>query len=301
MIQPSINPVSLDVIFTRLDQQYQPIATDSGNRLRVRPTTAMVRSDAAMLERIMRNLISNALRYTQSGRVLVATRRRNNRLRIEIYDTGAGIPNDELDNIFLEFHQLGNPERDRQQGLGLGLAIVNRLVHLLDHTIEVRSRLGSGSCFMITLPIASGSPRSVTNQPPSPTTRLLNDLTGSQILVLDDDTSILTAMARLLESWGCNVFTATSLLEAQALLQQEQLNLDLLIVDYRLRDRASGLDAAMALQEQLPSQVPVLVITGDTAPARLQEAQTSGYPLLHKPVQPAKLRNVVRHLIRRRK
>jgi PAS domain S-box-containing protein len=294
VVHPKIGSVAVVGLFQRLETEYQSMARETGNALRVRPSQAIVQSDPSMLERILRNLLSNALRYSINGRVLVAARRRGTRLRFEVYDTGPGIPADRLDDIFLEFYQLGNPGRDRRQGLGLGLAIVKRIATLLGHELAVRSRLGHGSCFAITVPLSQESPSSL----PSPATTVPGlELRNHRVLVLDDDQAILAAMEGLLKRWGCKVSTAASLEEAQETLAASALPPELLIVDYRLHDQASGLDAATALQTVLGCRVPVLVITGDTAPDRLREAQASGYPLLHKPVQPAKLRSMMRHLI----
>jgi signal transduction histidine kinase len=294
VVQPKVGTVAVAGLFQRLETEYQSLAQETGNRLRVRPCQALVQSDAAMLERMLRNLISNALRYTSKGRVLVVARHRGAKLRIEVYDTGSGIPANKLDDIFQEFYQLGNPERDRRQGLGLGLAIVRRVAALLGHDITVRSRLGHGSCFAISLPLARKSPQQAPLPAPTPPGLELKD---RRVLVLDDDSAILAAMEGLLKCWGCQVSTATSLEEARVKIVASATAPELLIVDYRLRGQASGLNAAAALQAVLDHRVPVLVITADTAPDRLREAQASGYPLLHKPVQPAKLRSIMRHLI----
>jgi signal transduction histidine kinase len=280
--------------FQRLETEYRSPAWENGTSLRMRPCRAIVQSDATMLERILRNLISNALRYTRGGRVLVGARCRGGKLRIEVYDNGPGIPEEQLDNIFLEFHQLGNPERDRHQGLGLGLAIVKRLAALLGHDITVRSRWGHGSCFAITVPLVRDSScHSLSSTTTTPT----KALRGHRVLVLDDDKAVLAAMEGLLERWGCAVIQASSLEEAREQLKATVSPPELLIVDYRLQGRASGLEAVAILQKALQRYVPALVITGDTAPDRLREAEASGYPLLHKPVQPAKLRSALHHLL----
>ncbi|HPF59084.1 MAG TPA: ATP-binding protein [Candidatus Competibacteraceae bacterium] len=294
-----VNPFGVLVerrLFKRSETEHRSAIRETSNVLRMRPSPVIVQSDPAMLERILRNLISNALRYTQNGRVLVGARRLGDKLRIEVHDTGPGIPNDQLENIFLEFHQLGNPERDRHQGLGLGLAIVKRLAALLGHQITVRSHLGRGSCFSITLPIAQESTSCLASSPAVIAGRELQD---RQILILDDDSAVLEAMEGLLQRWGCTVIKAASLEEAQEKLKTSSLPPELLIVDYRLRGDLSGLEAVEILQKNLRRYVPTLVITGDTSPDHLREAEASGYPLLHKPVQPAKLRGVLRHLIRR--
>ncbi|MBE2293972.1 MAG: PAS-domain containing protein [Phycisphaerales bacterium] len=293
-----INPFGVVLerrLFKRSETEHRPTVRETNNILRMRPSPVVVQSDPAMLERILRNLISNALHYTQNGHVLVGTRRLRDQLRIEVHDTGPGIPSDQLDNIFLEFHQLGNPERDRRQGLGLGLAIVKRLAALLGHHIAVRSHLGRGSCFSITLPIVHESASYLAASPVMAAGRELQD---RRILMLDDDIAVLEAMEGLLQHWGCSVITAASLEEAREKLKAGAPPPELLIVDYRLRGDLSGLEAVEILQKNLRRYVPTLIITGDTSPDHLREAEASGYPLLHKPVQPAKLRGVLRHLIR---
>lgn len=320
VVHPTIGPVAVARLFKRLETEYQshginpfgpllerrlfkrpetehqPTAQGTGNTLHIRPNQAIVQSDPALLERILRNLISNALRYTHNGRVLVGARRRGDKLRIEVYDTGIGIPEDQLENIFLEFHQLGQPEQDRRQGLGLGLglAIVKRLAALLQHEIKVRSQVGRGSCFAITAPlIQDSSCHSLSSTTATPD----KALRGHRVLVLDDDKAVLAAMDGLLERWGCAVIKASSLEEAREQLKATALPPELLIVDYRLQGQFSGLEAVAILQKALRRYVPALVITGDTAPDRLREAEASGYPLLHKPVQPAKLRSALHHLL----
>jgi len=321
VIRPNVGPVAVAELFKRLETEYQShginlfgtlrerrrfqrqdtgryaLNRETGNTLRIRSSQAVVQSDPAMLERILRNLISNALRYTRNGRVLAGARRRGDRLRIEVYDTGPGIPEDQLDNIFLEFHRLGDPGRDRHQGLGLGLAIVNRLVALLGHEIEVRSRLEHGSRFSITVPLYRDATR-YTRAAPSALPAMT--LRGHRVLVLDDDKAVLAAMDGLLERWGCTVIKAGSLDEARGQIAADLPPPELLIVDYRLEDGFSGPEAVAILQKDLRRYVPALVITGDTAPDRLREAEASGYPLLHKPVQPAKLRSTLHHLLQPR-
>jgi CheY-like chemotaxis protein/anti-sigma regulatory factor (Ser/Thr protein kinase) len=295
VVRPEIGPVELGALLERLNDEHQPIAAVTGNRLRVRAARATVLTDASMLQRILANLVSNALRYTVDGRVLVGARRRGRSLRIEVYDNGPGIPADALGDIFLEFHQLGNPERDRRKGLGLGLAIVKRLADLLGHGIEVRSTIGRGSRFSVTLPFATAPQRAAT--PAAATAAFGADLHGRRVLVLDDDVSVLDAMRSLLERWGCDVVTTSTPEEAEAELVSGAGTPDMLIVDYRLRRHASGIETIGRLQQVAANRIPALVITGDTAPDRLREAQESGYPLLHKPVKPAQLRAVMRQLI----
>jgi len=299
VVKPELAPVHLDDLFQRLDEELAGEALERGNRLRFRPCGAWVHSDPAMLERILRNLVGNALRYTQDGRVLVAGRRRGQDLRLEVRDTGCGIPHDRIGECFVEFQQIDNPQRDRTQGLGLGLAIVQRLARLLGHhPVEVCSEVGRGSLFAIRLPLL--------DRPPTAPVRGARPGQGAadavesqlRVLVLDDDHLVCDAMAALLSGWGYQVSLATSL--DQALSSASGLSADLLIADYRLPGEVTGADAIKAIHRQAGRAIPALVITGDTAPGRLRECATLGYPLLHKPVDPAKLRTTLRLLARRR-
>lgn len=297
IVKPVIQPFALAALFEHLQAEFQPIALENHNGLSIRPTLAMVNTDSAMLERMLRNLIGNALRYTENGRVLMAARARGQNIEIQILDNGAGIPEDQFDEIFIEFHQLQNPARDRRQGLGLGLAIVKRLAKLLHHDIKVVSRLGHGSCFSITLPMVHPTTKPESGQLIERADVIKDALLGCRVLVLDDDSAVLEGMQGLLRRWGCNVIIAGSPAEAAERLAANVHRLELLIVDYRLPDNVSGIDVARNLQTRLGYPFAVLIITGDTGPERLKEASISGYPLLHKPTEPAKLRSVLQYLM----
>ena len=297
VVKPNVECFTLAELFARLKSDFMPIASENHNELRIRRTTASVYSDPAMLERMLRNLIGNALRYTQNGRVLVAVRPHGENVQIQVFDNGPGIPEDQLDEVFIEFHQLGNPARDRRQGLGLGLAIVKRLASLLKHEVNVVSHVDRGCCFSITVPLAHGMQA-------EPTTKLIDrtsihSLDGCPVLVLDDDIAVLEGMRGLLTRWGCQVITACSSIEAFDEINVNLTKPKLLIVDYRLPDNVSGIQFAKKLQTRLAYPVSVLIITGDTGPERLREADASGYSLLHKPVQPAKLRSTIQYLLSR--
>jgi len=298
VVEPKVGPTGIDALFQRLETELSAAAREQGNRLRFRPCRAWVQTDPAMLERILRNLIGNALRYTDRGRVLVAGRRRGTELRLEVWDTGCGIPKERIDEIFVEFQQLGNPQRDRTQGLGLGLAIVRRLARLLGHRLEVRSTPGRGSCFAIYLPPLPKHDRERSPEAPAPEQTLAGDTERLLVLVLDDDSIVREAMAELLRDWGYEILLAATLDEALAVTDERPP--DLLVVDYRLPGDVTGGDAIQALHARAERSIPALVITGDTAPDRLREATARGYPLLHKPVQPAKLRSTLRYLAQHR-
>ena len=296
IVLPTIEPFELADLFIRLQSEFQPIALETHNALSIRMPSIRVNTDPVMLERMLRNLIGNALRYTQNGRVLVAARPRGLQVEIKVIDTGKGIPEDQLDDIFIEFHQLHNPERDRRQGLGLGLAIVKRLANLLHHDLKVTSKVGRGSCFSISLPLAIKTTHAQSTHHDETAVPHNYSLAGHQVLILDDDIAVLKGMDGLLTRWGCQVLSASSTTEALEQVAACKSKLSLLIVDYRLPNNMSGIDVAKELQEQLGYPIAILIVTGDTGPERLREAKASGYPLLHKPVQPAKLRSTLQYL-----
>jgi signal transduction histidine kinase/CheY-like chemotaxis protein len=252
-------------------------------------------SDPLLFERIVANLVGNAIRYTPHGRVLVACRRRGERLRVEVRDSGLGIAADDQQVIFQEFVQLGNVERARDKGLGLGLAIVRRLVNLLGHRLELRSALGRGSVFAIELPAAA---------PPDPVpgdreALALGHFDGLQVMLADDDALALSAMSSLLASWGCEVtaaHTADELLDALASRSAP----DILITDLRLGGATDGLALIAAVRAQTgQAGLPAVLISGDTAPESLARIQAAGVPLLHKPVRPARMRALMHRLLTR--
>jgi signal transduction histidine kinase/CheY-like chemotaxis protein len=257
--------------------------------------SATMFSDPVLIERIVRNLISNAVRHTQSGRVVVGCRRRGERVRVEVWDTGPGIPVQERDRIFEEYFQLKNPERDRAMGLGLGLAIVRRLSVLLDCPIKLRSQPGRGSCFSVEIPRATTTARSDKCN----TVDAIAETIRGLIVVVDDEAAIRDAMCSLLTGWGYAVVTAGSGAEMVADLARSAARPDLIICDYRLRGAENGVDVVRQLRTQCNEAVPAMLVTGDTALDRLVEAQASGLLLLHKPVPKGKLRAAIANLIAR--
>ena len=288
---------SFDVaeLLEKLAQEYAALASQKGLDFHCVIRDAVVFSDPAQLERILRNLLDNALKYTERGGILLACRRRGERVLLQVYDTGRGIPPECLDEIFLEFTQIDNPERDASQGLGLGLAIVDRLNRLLGHRLDVRSTVGRGSVFSLWLNAGRES-------------RLLPAVPGlaeaspqggrrESLLVIDDDESIRTGMAKLLTQWGYQAIGADSAQTALARLRQSRLTPDLLLVDYRLADGHTALDVIDLLQARLGREIPAIIITGDTDPARIREAHDSGYLLLHKPLEARRLKLCIETLL----
>jgi two-component system, sensor histidine kinase len=257
-----------------------------------RPCSAMVHTDPLLIERILRNLIANAVRHTDAGRVVVGCRRRAGAICVQVWDTGPGIPLTERERIFQEYFQLHNPERDRAMGLGLGLAIVRRLSNLLFCPVTLRSNLGHGSCFSIEIPEANEASNIV-----EPVVDSSAELVRGLILVIDDEAAIRDAMLSLLTSWGYAVITAGSVAEMLASLAQCPKRPDMIICDYRLRGGENGIDVVRRLQSECNEAIPAMLITGDTAADRLLEAQASGLLLLHKPVPNGKLRAAIVNLM----
>lgn len=290
--QPEVRDFRVDDICERLLNDYLPEAQAKRLTLKCEPCGAVVRSDPALLERILRNYVSNAIRYTEKGEVRVACRTVDGSLRVEVADSGIGIPTAYHRDIFSEFHQLGNPERDRAKGLGLGLAIVERVARMLDHPIDLESTSGKGSCFSVTVPF--GDPANVARPVASGVADAPQDLAGMRVVIVDDEISVREGMCTLLEQWGCRVTGAGSEEEAVATLKNRNGAPDVIIVDYRLRDERTGVQVVDRLRREFGKSIPALIVTGDTAPERLREARASGYPLVHKPIQPAALRTFLR-------
>lgn len=255
--------------------------------LKIESCDAYTESDPTLLERILRNLVVNAIRYTESGRIIIHCQERSGSLQLSVEDTGMGIAPDQVENIFEEFTQLGNPERDRTKGLGLGLSIVRRLALLLNHPLELDSQPGQGSVFMLNLPLRE-QPSHQTQGSQRKKYDADTDLSLT-VLVVDDDPEVRTGMRLLLESWGCRVLCAATAEEALRYASQSK-PFDALVADFRLPGNARGTRLIEKIRKLQGRSLPALLVTGDTESARLQEARELGLELLHKPVQPARLR-----------
>lgn len=288
LIVPTPVDMQIGPLLDRLGAEYHAQAAAKGLRLRVVGNAATIRSDPALLERILRNLIENALRYTERGGVLIGCRRQGGNLHIDVVDTGIGIQSDKHEEIFEEFFQVGNPERDRNKGLGLGLAVVRRLARLLGHRIELRSLPGRGSVFRVEVPAVTLSSPGSDRLKSVPAM----DVGHGLILVIDDEPLVRQGLQAMLEGWGYRVLTAGSIEDAVLHVESGEWPAAIL-ADYRLRGGETGLDAIRAVCERLNMPVPATVITGDTAPERLVEVRAGGHALLHKPVAANDLRNAV--------
>lgn len=292
VIEPQRCTFHLQPLLHKLEIELGGQADAKGIVYRSRETALAVDSDPALLELMLRNLITNAIRYTEHGGVLIGCRRRGDHVSIEVVDTGIGIDPAHQTEIFREFHQLGNPERDRTKGLGLGLAITDGLAHSLGHVITLVSAVGRGSIFRISVPLSRRgfsdyAFNSLAIQPDYGTC-----LRGLCVLVIDDDPIVLQAMEHLLSDWGCDCRIEEHVDDA-ALQRLAGWPVQIVISDFRLRDEQTGANAIQKVRAVFGSALPALLITGDTAPERLREARASGIPLLHKPVSPRQLHHAL--------
>lgn len=280
------HPVNFELqsLLCKLCLEYAPQAEEKGLFFRQRDTPWAAFADPALVALVVRNLISNAIRYTHSGGILVACRKSGSCAIIEVWDTGIGIATADHERIFKEFLQLENPERDRTKGLGLGLAIVQGLCRVMGSQVSLRSTPGQGSVFRLHLPLATGA----VVRPEAAVSVTPHSLLGLRLLVVEDESAIRLSMQQLLESWGC-VCTAVASLD-EALQLSAAIAPDVLITDYRLRGAVTGRDVIVALRHRYGQTLPCVIVTGDTAPDRLRDAQDTGAVLLHKPIETDRLK-----------
>lgn len=288
MVTPSIEEFAIAELLDPLYAAYEPVATARGLRWTVDGAGVAVRSDRTLLSRLLRNLVENALRYTEVGEVALECSVEREALRITVRDTGIGIPADHLDRIFDEFHQVGNPERDRQQGLGLGLAIVRRISRLLDHPIEVESVAGRGSRFSVLVALGS-----VGSTAPAPASSSPLAGVGRLAVLVDDDAIVLMGLHAMLSDWGYDVVAAGDADQAMAELAAEDRRPDIVIADYRLRARRVGTEVILRVRERYGANVPGVILTGETGPECQQDAALHGLMVVHKPVTPRQLAAVL--------
>ena len=289
VIEPEFGGIPLLDIFDQLGMEFAPQAAAKGLELRVVPADYWVRSDPALLERILRNLLTNAIRYTAKGKILLGARRSGSSVRVEVWDTGIGIDDKTLEHVFEEFYQANDP--DCSDGLGLGLAIIQRLATLLGHNLNVRSWPDRGSVFDITLSLTEELPAPGHRERHAP--RPAGNLQGRLVLLIDDDPIILEGEEAMIEDWGCRVITAASISDAVETVRDAGIIPDVIIADLRLRGAETGLDAVAALNKILARPVPAIIVTGDTDPNRIKQASASGLAILNKPVEPAELQSAI--------
>ncbi len=297
VVEPVLYDFPIDPMLERLRENFMARARERGLKLRVVSCRAWVHSDPVPLERILQNLLSNALRYTSKGGIVLGCRRRRKSLRIEVWDSGSGIPETQQKNIFQEFVQLDNSANERGKGLGLGLAIVERLAQLLHHRITLVSRVGAGSRFSVDVPRISPQPAALSSRQAVEPPARDEDLSGTLIAVIDDQALVRAGMHGLLTAWGYQVVVAGSADEAEAQFHNLRRP-DALICDYRLPGEENGLQLVTRLRETYATAAtPCILISGDTAPLLGHQAKTAGCHLMHKPVRPATLRALLGELL----
>ena len=302
IIKPQIQAVNVDDLIANLFSEFLPIAKENNLELRHRPCDLMIKSDPVLLATILRNLLQNAIRYTPEGKVLVTCRKYRDKVLLQVWDTGNGIADEYQELIFTEFQQLQNPERDQNKGLGLGLAICRRLSILLNIPLSLKSVISKGSVFSLELELMSSSEieeykKAQQNKLQSLDTSE-NNFHEATILVIDDNEAILKAMSSLLESWDCIVITSNSVKSTKEIAKNHIGRIDAIIADFRLRKNTTGVDAIQAFNEIASYHPSAMLITGETAPEKIQEVSSHGIPVLHKPIKGPHLKIALGRLLR---
>lgn len=295
-MRPELSTFRLDEITDQLGREFAPVAADKGLKLAVIGTSVSVRSDRKLLRRVLQNLVSNAIKYTPRGRVIVGVRHLKGRVRVEVWDTGLGIASGQQQLVFREFKRLEQGAKVAP-GLGLGLSIVERIARVLDHPLTLRSKPGMGSVFSVEMPTAVAVP----------STRVLENvaashgsaLAGLVVLAIDNEPSILEGMSTVLSGWGCTALTAASQREAERVVHKHRLTPDILLADYHL-DEADGLEAIVNLRWKLGKPIPAVLITADRSPGLRTLAAEKDVQMLPKPIRPAALRALLAQLIAQR-
>jgi signal transduction histidine kinase len=296
-VAPDVTTFPVDPLLRRIENMFAADARAKSLRLRVLPSELWVRSDRVLLERILLNLVSNAVRYTEHGGIIVGCRHRGKALRIDVWDSGIGIPENQQQNIFGEFYQVAGAQAGGP-GLGLGLAIVDRMCRLLDHPIELASTQDKGSRFSITVPRAPAQVEPA--EIPHPLRAMMQPFTGKFVVVIDDDRLVLDGVCGLLRGWGCHVTASTSSGAALASLYELQQRPDLIISDHHFTHGENGIAVIERLRHSFNAPIPALLVTGDISVGRKQEAEVGGFELLQKPVPPMILRATVNEILKQR-
>jgi signal transduction histidine kinase len=289
-LEPEITAFPLNEMFDRLKVEFSPMASENGLELQFIPTQLWVRSDRRLLRRVLQNLVSNAIKYTPKGKVLIGVRRRGDQVLIQVCDTGPGIPKTKRALIFKEFQRL-EETANLVRGLGLGLSIVERIGKVLGHRIDLQSVPGRGSVFAVELPQAEPRPQT---EPSVPSVPSLGRIAGLNVLCIDNEPAVLEGMETMLSGWGCTVATAHGINDALDRLRTMPRP-DIILADYHLDD-STGTDAIAAICAAAKAQIPAIIITADHSPEVQRELRTRGYPLLRKPLKAAALRALMYQL-----
>ncbi|WP_415898362.1 NahK/ErcS family hybrid sensor histidine kinase/response regulator [Neptuniibacter sp. QD48_11] len=294
-VQPDISDFRINQLLLSMVNEFETIAENKNIRLKLAECSAAVTSDSRLLLRIIRNFISNAIRYTNEGSVLVGCRRKGRMLSIQVWDTGLGIPEEKQQLVFKEFQQLENKSAKDRQGVGLGLAIVERIAHMLGHRLVVKSVPDKGSMFAVEVPLVEQLPLEV---PAQQFNQFGSDqLSNLVVLVIDNEENIQASMEALLTQWGCFVITASSFSEALEKCTDEYIVPELILADYHLDFYLLGTDAIDGLREHFGLDIPAVILTADRSSECRQLFENKGLSLINKPVKPGKLRALITHLV----
>lgn len=297
VIKPDISAFDLRDLLNNIAREFRQLAQAEGLVLDFVPSSAVVESDSQLLARILRNFLTNAIRYTRRGRILLGCRRRRDHVLLQVWDTGPGIPADKLDEIFQEFKRIRPDDGRKDKGLGLGLAIVDKIARMLGHEVTVASVEGRGSVFSVQVPLGRLTPRkSAREDAPGPASG--QSLGGARVWVIDNDRAICEGMKTLLEGWDCQVTTAVSLADLEQKVAIADSPVDLIVADYHLDNGDNGVDVVAAINRRRRQAAPVLMVTANYSNELKRHICELGYLLMNKPVRPMKLRSVLQHILR---
>jgi len=299
VFNPQLEEISLAELFESLESDFKPIADQRKLQLRFRPTDIYVESDRSMLRRVLQNFISNAINYTDTGGVLIGAKKRGQSIRLDIVDTGIGIPDNQHNKIFEEFHR-GTPPKHHQDtlsgGLGLGLAIVSRMLNTLEHPMTFRSVPGSGTRFQISVPAVSNPISAPPTNNKSADVSRLQGVLGTRILLVENDEPVLNAMCDLLKRWHCDTRVAKNLNEATGQLKASDWTPDVIVADQHLDHGDLGTETIAMARETTRQVVPAIIITADPSDELESYTKDHGIELMYKPVKPAQLRALLAHV-----
>ena len=295
VLKPEFRPVAISTLFEVLRQEFTPVAAKRHLVLKIRPCAETVLSDPMMLRRILQNLLANALRYTQRGSVLMGCRLKGANVSIEVHDTGPGIPEAQREGIFMEF-QRGETSVGDNAGIGLGLSIVRRFATELSHEIHLKSHLGRGSMFGVTVPRSTAPEEAASGRAPA-LPSAFGGMEGAKILLIENDLASAEGLANLLEKWGCDVAIAKSAADARDSISALDEVPDVIVADLHLDNGETGIEAVEEIRNAIKTSVPAIIVTADYSPKAAADAASFGHELLKKPIKPAEMRSLLSFLL----
>lgn len=296
VLKPEFRPVAISTLFEVLQQEFTPIAAKRRLVLNIRPSAETVSSDPMMLRRILQNLLANALRYTQRGGVLMGCRLKGANVSIEVHDTGPGIPEAQREGIFMEF-QRGETSVGDNAGIGLGLSIVRRFAAELNHEIRLKSHLGRGSMFSVTVPRSTAPEVAASDRAPALPESAFGGMEGAKVLLIENDLASAEGLANLLEKWGCDVAIAKSATDALDGIRALEEIPDVIVADLHLDNGETGIEAVEEIRSAIKTNVPAIIVTADYSPKAASDAASFGHELLKKPIKPAEMRSLLSFLL----